>query len=207
MSAATLEFWFDFGSNYSHLSAMRIEALAQARGVALLWKPFLLGPVFRDLGWSTSPFVMQKAKGEYVWRDMARQAVRLGLPWQRPTTFPRAALLPHRVALVAADEGWAPAYCRRTFARNFVEDRDLDSVEAVREVLAAVGQDADAVIARATTDANKARLRAQTEAAQARGIFGAPTFFVGDEMFWGNDRLDEALGHAVSATSAGARTP
>lgn len=199
MSRPTIEFWFDFGSNYSHLSALRVEGLAQARGVDVRWRPFLLGAIFRDLGWSTSPFVEQKAKGEYVWRDMERQSAKHGVPWQRPTTFPRGALLPHRVALVAADEGWAAEYCRRTFIRNFVEDRDLDSREAVREVLTGMDmdRDADAVIAEATSDANKARLRSQTAAAQARGIFGAPTFVVGEEMFWGNDRLEDALGWAV----------
>lgn len=188
-----LEFWFDFGSNYSYLAALRVEALAQARNVDVQWKPFLLGPVFRELGWSSSPFVVQRAKGEYVWRDMERQAAKLGLPWRRPTTFPRSALLAHRVALVAADEGWAPDFCRRIFARNFVEDCDIDSVEAVRDVLAAMSREADPVIARATTEANKLRLRQQTAAAQARGIFGAPMAFVGGEMFWGNDRLDDAF--------------
>ncbi|MDM5181206.1 DsbA family protein, partial [Massilia sp. DJPM01] len=68
-----LAFWFDFGSNYSYLSTMRIEALAAAQGVRVLWKPFLLGPVFKSFGWNTSPFVLQKEKGAYVWRDMQRQ--------------------------------------------------------------------------------------------------------------------------------------
>lgn len=193
MNPPVIEFCFDFASNYSHLSALRIEALAETRGIEVRWRPFLLGAIFRDLGMSTSPFVEQKAKGEYTWRDMARQSAKLGVPWRRTTTFPRGAILPHRVALIAADEGWAAEYCRRTFLRNFVEDRDLDSPEAVREVLAAMDRDADAVIAKATTDATKARLRAQTATAQARGIFGAPTFFVGGEMFWGNDRLEDAL--------------
>lgn len=73
MPPATLEFWFDFGSNYSYLSVMRIEALARERHVAVAWKPFLLGVVFQALGWETSPFVLQKIKGDYAWRDMARQ--------------------------------------------------------------------------------------------------------------------------------------
>ncbi|RZA32377.1 MAG: 2-hydroxychromene-2-carboxylate isomerase, partial [Lysobacteraceae bacterium] len=93
-----IEFWFEFGSNYSYLSLMRIEALAERAGVPLHWKPFLLGPIFRELGWQSSPFAEQKEKGEYVWRDMARRAAKYGIPFTRPSSFPRRAVLPMRVA-------------------------------------------------------------------------------------------------------------
>lgn len=82
-----IEFWFEFGSNYSYLSALRIDALARAAGVEVLWRPFLLGPIFRELGWSSSPFVLQPAKGRYVWRDMEREAAKYDLPWRRPSVF------------------------------------------------------------------------------------------------------------------------
>jgi 2-hydroxychromene-2-carboxylate isomerase len=191
-----IEFWFEFGSNYSYLSVMRIEAAAAARGVTVRWKPFLLGPIFRSLGWSTSPFVLQPAKGHYVWQDMARQCRKHGLPWQRPTEFPRSALLPLRVALVGAEQPWIGAYCRRIMSLNFAEDRAIDDPILVAEVLMQMGLDAQTILDQAQSDANKLKLRQQTEAAQARGIFGAPTFFVGDEMFWGDDRLDDALASA-----------
>jgi len=190
---AGLEFWFEFGSNYSYLSVMRIEAAAARLQVHIRWKPFLLGPIFRTLGWDTSPFVLQKAKGEYVWKDMERACRDLGLPWIRPTTFPRTALLPMRVALVGAEQPWMGAYCRRVMSLNFAEDRDIDAPDVVADVLEQLGLPARQIIDEARSEPNKLKLREQTEAARARGIFGAPTFLVGDEMYWGNDRLDDAL--------------
>ena len=112
-----LDYWFDFGSNYSYLSTMRIEEEAAQAGVALRWRPFLLAPIFRELGWETSPFVLQKEKGAYVWKDMARQCERLGLPWQQPSAFPRSALLPTRIALLGADQPWIGAFCRAVAGR------------------------------------------------------------------------------------------
>uniref|UniRef100_E1TER4 2-hydroxychromene-2-carboxylate isomerase n=1 Tax=Burkholderia sp. (strain CCGE1003) TaxID=640512 RepID=E1TER4_BURSG len=197
--ARDIEFWFDFGSNYSYLSAMRIEAEAAARGVRVLWRPFLLGPIFRALGYDNSPFVLQKEKGTYVWKDMERQCRKYGLAWTRPSAFPRAALLALRVALLGAQREWIAAYCREIMQQNFVHDRDIGSVEVVSEALAKLGLPAQQIIADAQSDANKLRLREQTEAAAAKGIFGAPTFFVGNEMFWGNDRLDDALDFCYSS--------
>ena len=192
-----MEFWFDFGSNYSYLSTMRIEEAAARLGVEVEWKPFLLGPIFRALGWESSPFVLQKAKGDYVWQDMVRQCRKAGIAWRQPTTFPRSAVLPLRVALVGADQDWIGAYCRRIMSLNFAEDRDIDNVEAVSEVLLELGLAPQAILDAALSDANKLRLREQTAAARERGIFGAPTFFVGDSMFWGNDRLDDALSECL----------
>ena len=192
-----LELWFDFGSNYSYLSVMRIEEAAARASLRVAWRPFLLGPIFKELGWETSPFVLQKEKGAYMWKDMVRQCAKYGVAWRKPSTFPRRAVLPLRVALLGAEQPWMGAYCRRVMQLNFVEDRDIDSPEAVGEVLTGLGLPADALLAQAQSEANKLRLREQTEAARARGIFGAPTFFVEGEMFWGNDRLDDALAYAA----------
>ncbi|KAB8055766.1 2-hydroxychromene-2-carboxylate isomerase [Janthinobacterium rivuli] len=196
---ATLEFWFDFGSNYSYLSAMRIDALAREKKVQVIWKPFLLGVVFKALGWETSPFVLQKIKGDYTWRDMARQCDKYGLPWRQPATFPRTALLPMRVALIGADQGWIAPFARRMMTMNFAEDRDIDNIEAVSEVLAELGLDAPAIVALALTPDNKLRLRRQTQQAQALNLFGAPSFLSDGELFWGNDRLEDALLHAAAS--------
>ncbi|MFB9244226.1 2-hydroxychromene-2-carboxylate isomerase [Massilia antarctica] len=197
-----IEFWFDFGSNYSYLSTMRIEALAAAHGVRVLWKPFLLGPVFKAFGWSTSPFVLQKEKGAYVWRDMQRQCDKYGLPWTQPGAFPRRALLPLRVALLGAGEAWTGAFCRRIMQCNFVDDREIDDPALVGEVLAALGLDAAALITSAGSDENKLAMRAQGDEALRRGVFGAPMFFAGDEMFWGNDRLEDAVAWAAGHVAA-----
>ena len=197
--ARDIEFWFDFGSNYSYLSVMRIEAEAAARGVRIHWRPFLLGPIFRALGFDNSPFVLQKEKGAYVWKDMERQCRKYGIALTRPSVFPRAALLAMRVALLGAEREWIAAYCREIMQQNFVHDRDIGSVEVVSEALVKLGLPAQQTIAEAQSDANKLRLREQTEAAAAKGIFGAPTFFIGDEMFWGNDRLEDALDFCYSS--------
>lgn len=202
-----LDFWFDFGSNYSYLSVMRIEGAARAAGVVVHWRPFLLGPIFRSLGWETSPFVLQKQKGEYVWRDMARQCRKHGLAWQRPSTFPRSAVLAHRLALLGAREPWIGAFCRAVMQRNFAFDLDIDSADAVRAVLAPLGLPADALIAQASAEETKLRLRRQTEEAAALGIFGAPTFFADGEMFWGNDRLDDALAFCAGAQRVADASP
>ncbi|MBL8258498.1 MAG: 2-hydroxychromene-2-carboxylate isomerase [Candidatus Competibacteraceae bacterium] len=196
---AQIEFWFDFGSNYSHISAMRIEQTAAKRGVSIIWKPFLLGPIFKALGWDTSPFVIYEAMGAYMWKDMVRQCAKYGVPWRQPSAFPRLSVLPLRVALVGVDRPWIGDYCRAIMRRNFVEDRDIHTPEAVGEVLGALGLPAGDLIARAQSEPVKLKLRENTGAAQTLGVFGAPTFFARGEMFWGNDRLDDALDFAAGA--------
>ncbi len=191
-----IELWFDFGSNYSYLSVMRIEEPARAAGVQVAWKPMLLGPIFRELGWREAPFVQQKEKGRYVWRDMERQAAKYGLPFRRPSRFPRVGVLPARVALAGADQAWCARFCKEVMQQNFVDDLDINDEARVRQALSAAGADPEAVLAQAGNEPVKLALRHQTEEARRRGIFGAPTFFVGEEMFWGNDRLEDALDYA-----------
>jgi len=188
-----MDLWFDLASNYSYLTLMRIDALAERAGVSVRWEPFLLGPVFEAFGWKSSPFVLQKEKGAYVWKDMERQAAKYGLPWKKPARFPQNTVLPIRVALSGRDAPWVPPFCRALSRANFAEDRDISTVEAVREALASLGLPADEILARAQSAEEKPRLRAQVQRAQALGIFGAPTFFVDGEMYWGNDRLEDAL--------------
>jgi 2-hydroxychromene-2-carboxylate isomerase len=202
-TAPPLEFWFDFGSNYSYLSVMRIEALASARGVRVLWRPFLLGPIFHKLGYDTSPFVVHKEKGAYVWKDMERQCIKYGLALNRPSTFPRAAVLAIRVALLGENEPWIGEFCRAIMQMNFAHDREIGSAEVVAEALESLGLNARQIIADAQSDANKLHLREQTDRAATRGVFGAPTFFAGEEMFWGNDRLEDALDYCRPARSKG----
>ncbi len=194
-----IEFWFEFGSMYSYLSVMRIEDAARRHGVRIVWKPFLLGPIFRALGMETSPFVLQTEKGAYVWRDMARQCRKYGLRWRQPGTFPRIGLLAARIALLGAGEPWIGAFCREVMTLNFVLDADIGAPERLGAILAGLGLPAAEILERAQAAPVKAGLRAQTEAARARGVFGAPSFFVGSEMFWGNDRMDDALVFAAAA--------
>jgi 2-hydroxychromene-2-carboxylate isomerase len=188
-----LEIWFDFGSNYSYLSVMRIEDAAYRLGVRIAWRPFLRGPIFQALGMQNSPFVLQKEKGAYVWRDMVRQCRKYGLRWRQPTTFPRLGVLPSRVALLGANQPWIGTFCRRVMEFNFVLDQDINQPDQLTPILAELGLPAADILDQSRQETTKLRLREQTEQARARGIFGAPTFFVGTEMFWGNDRMDDAL--------------
>lgn len=189
----SLQCWFDFGSNYSYLSLMRIDSLAAAEAIDVELKPFLLGPIFQSLGWNDSPFVLQEMKGRYVWRDMQRQCDKYGLPWRRPGAFPRNGLLAARVALQAEGASWQAAFCRLVMLANFAEDREIGDPAVIAAILDGLGQDSTRLIAEAGSAAVKQALRDRGEQARARGIFGAPTFFVGDEMFWGNDRLEDAI--------------
>jgi 2-hydroxychromene-2-carboxylate isomerase len=195
---ATLEFWFDFASTYSYPAAMRIGQVAAAAGVSVRYRPFLLGPIFKAQGWDTSPFNVYEAKGRHMWRDLKRLCADLGLRFQRPDPFPQSSLLAARVALVGLDDDWGDAFCRAVFEAEFAHGRRIDDPALIGGLLADLALDAGAVLDAAQSDANKLRLRSQTEEAQQRGIFGAPSFVTGDgELFWGNDRLERALRWAL----------
>jgi 2-hydroxychromene-2-carboxylate isomerase len=195
----TLEFWFEFASTYSYLAAARIEGLAEAAGVALRWRPFLLGPIFAAQGWTSSPFNLYPAKGRNMWRDLAREAARLGLPQvRRPDDFPQNSLTAARVAVYGADQPWIGPFARAVYAAQFAQGQSIAEGSAVAALLTGLGLDGPAIVKAATTEPNKSRLRVVGEEAKSRGIFGAPTFLTEDgELFWGNDRLEQALAWAV----------
>jgi 2-hydroxychromene-2-carboxylate isomerase len=199
--SSMLEFWFEFGSCYSYLSVMRIEELARASGLRISWRPFLLGPIFKSFGWETPPFKLHKQKGAYVWRDLARLCAKYDLPWRQPSKFPRRALLPTRLALLGTNCGWIADFSRHVMLANFAADRDIDNPQTMSEVLEVLHLPATELLAAALSEDNKRRLRDQTETARQRGIFGAPTFLVGSEMFWGNDRLEDALSFEAPAAA------
>jgi 2-hydroxychromene-2-carboxylate isomerase len=193
------EFWYEFASTYSYLAAMRIEQAAEQAGVEIVWRPFLLGPIFKAQGWDPSPFTLYPTKGRYMWRDMEREAARQGLPFYRPATFPQNGLTAARVALLGADRGWTPAFTRAVYTAEFGEGRDIADAEVLAGILAGLDLDPQAVLSEAQGDANKLRLRRLNDEAASRGVFGAPSFLAEDgEMFWGNDRLDQALAWAVA---------
>jgi 2-hydroxychromene-2-carboxylate isomerase len=194
--AAAVDFWFEFASTYSYLAVSRIEREALAAGVVVTWRPFLLGPIFKAQDWNDSPFNVYPVKGRYMWRDMERLCDGYGIPFKRPTQFPRNGLLAARVTLAGGDAGWVPGFVQRAYRANFAEDRDIAGAAVLGELLRDVGADPTAVLADAGSDAVKAKLRANTEEAQRLGIFGAPSLVANGELFWGNDRLDDALAWA-----------
>jgi 2-hydroxychromene-2-carboxylate isomerase/predicted cupin superfamily sugar epimerase len=191
-----LEFWYDFASTYSYPAAMRIEALAAAAGVAVAWRPFLLGPLFKRQGWNDSPFNLNPARGRYMWRDLERISARHGLPFRRPSVFPRRSLLAARLGTIDTLAPALPEFTRAVFHANFGRDLDIDDPAVVAPILAGLGLDAPSLLARAADPDVKEGLRARTEEAWERGIAGAPSFLVGGEIFWGQDRLEEALAWA-----------
>lgn len=200
---APLEFWFEFASTYSHPAAQRIQAHADEAGVDIRWRPFLLGPIFAAQGWSDSPFNLYPAKGAYMWRDLERVCASHGIDWKRPSVFPRSGLLGARVTMAAQDEPWMPDFVRRLYRANFVDDREIAEPNVVGAVLESVGQSPEPWLERAGRPETKAHLREQTERARSLGIFGAPSFTVGQELFWGDDRLEAAV---AQAGSGGARS-
>jgi 2-hydroxychromene-2-carboxylate isomerase len=194
-----LQIWFEFASTYSYPAVLRVEDAARAAAVPVEWRPFLLGPIFGAQGWTDSPFNIYPAKGRYMWRDLERICGRQGIPFRRPTRFPRNGLLAARVATAAAGESWQGDFIRAVYRANFADDREIADQDVVGSILEALGQSAAVWLERAHTAAVKDQLRASTDEAQRLGIFGAPTFVVGDELFWGNDRLEGALAWARDA--------
>ncbi len=194
---AALEFWYEFGSTYSYPAAMRIERLAEGAGVTLSWRPFLLGPILKEQGLNDSPFNIFAAKGRYMWRDLSRVCEAEGLALKLPPVrFPQNGLKAARLALVGEGEGWTPPFTRAVFLANYAEQKDISDEATLRAILTGLGADAEAALAEANALPIKERLKQQTEEAAARGIFGAPSFTIGDELFWGNDRLEAALAWA-----------
>ena len=199
MKRTVVEFWYEFASPYSYLAAGRIERLVAGRPIDLLWRPFLLGPIFKARSHDPSPFQNPTpAQRRYRWRDVQRLAAAEGMALRLPSTYPRNGLAAARAALIAIDEGWGPAFTRAVYEANFAEDRDIASPAVIGDVIRALGRDAEGVLDRAASPANKARLIARGEEAVARGIFGAPSFLIGEELFWGNDRLDQAIAWALA---------
>jgi 2-hydroxychromene-2-carboxylate isomerase len=196
-----LDFWYEFGSTYSYPAAMRIERLAEAAGVTVRWRPFLLGPIFKAQGLNDSPFNIYAAKGRYMWRDLQRiceaEGLALALP---PVRFPQNGLTAARLALVGEAQGWTPAFTRAVFLANYAAQKDISDDATLGAILGVLGVDAEAALAAANAPETKEALKAQTAEAEMRGIFGAPSFTIGDELFWGNDRLEAALAWAIRPT-------
>ncbi len=191
---AQLTFWFEFASTYSYLTAMHIEDMAKSAGVKIIWKPFLLGPIFKTQGWETSPFNLYPAKGAYMLRDIERIAQERGLAFRLPDPFPQNGLLAARLALVGLKEGWGPAFIRGVYRAEFADGRNIASRQTLAAEIEAAGADAETAFSRAEAPEIKTRLRMNTKEAKVLGIFGAPSFTtLAGELFWGGDRLEQAL--------------
>lgn len=185
----TLEFFFDLASPYSYLAATQLGALCQRTGARLQWKPMVLAAVFKAAGNTMPATVIPKAR--YMLTDLVRWARQYQVPFRMTSRFPVNALKPMRLIVAAESSGPGKSgeLALALFRALWVEDRDITAPEEMRALCAEVGLPGDALLAAIETPEVKDRLRAYTDEAIARGVFGAPALVVGSELFWGNDRL------------------
>src|SRR5258708_896768 len=187
-----MQFWFDLASSYSYVAALRVEGACARAGISLEYKPFLLGPLFeQQLGIRDSPFNVHLERGRYMWRDLERLCEKYDLPWRRPSVFPRSSVLAARIACCAG-EAVGPLV-RATFRANFAQDQEIANPAVMRALVDGIGGDGAQALALAGSSEIKAQLRANTSEAQRLGIFGAPDFLAAGELFFGQDRLDDAV--------------
>lgn len=186
----TVEFFFDVGSPAAYLAFKRLPAICEAAGATLAWCPMLLGGVFQASG-NQSPMAVP-AKGRYVLADLQRFARRHGIPFHQNPHFPINTLALMRMATglqLREPQRFLPCV-DAVYQAIWVDGRDMNDAAVVGGVLRQAGFDPEALMALAGDPEVKERLKTRTQEAVARGAFGAPTFFVGDEMYWGQDRLD-----------------
>lgn len=194
-----IEFFFDVGSPYSYLAATQVDSVGERLGVPVRWRPFLLGGLFKAVG--NQPPATLRPKARWMLDDLGRWAARYGVPFSMPSRFPLNTLKPQR-ALVGAGrlqgEAAVPGLARALFRAYWAEDRDVSDPAVIAEVAQQAGFDGSSVVTAASEQETKDTLRASTEEAAERGAFGAPSFFVGDALFWGNDRLTLLEDHVRS---------
>ena len=183
----TLEFYFDYGSPYSYLADTQVEAIAQRTGATLARKPMLLGGVFKSTG-NHSPAEMPQ-KSAWSGFDMPLWARHYGVPFQRNPFFPVNTLALMRGAAAAQIDGSFERYHPAIFKAMWIDGRNLNDIKEVAAVLVGAGLDPQKFGNRIQEQDVKDRLKATTDEAVARGVFGAPTSFVDGRMFFGNDRL------------------
>jgi 2-hydroxychromene-2-carboxylate isomerase len=184
-----VEFLFDYGSPFSYLASVQIEGFAKRNGAEVTYTPILLGAVLKATG-NASPMTVP-AKGRYMATELRRWAARYGVAFRpNPHGFMSNTLRLMRGAVAAQANGWFALYHRAIYRATWAEAQNLGDDTVLRELLENVGVPATTLMAEIEREEVKDRLRQNTDRAVERGVFGAPTFFVGGEMFWGNDRFD-----------------
>lgn len=198
MVEPTIDLWFTMGSTYTYLTMARIDRVAAHQGVAFRLRPFRT--VGALTGATQPPFAEGSAKFRYMWRDIERRAALHALPVRFPVAYPAPnPVRANRVAVVGMREGWGPAYVRAAYKLWFEEGIGTGGAENLRAALTACGQGGqiDRILAEAESEEVAATLAAATEEARALGVFGSPTFVAGNELFWGDDHLEDAIRWAL----------
>ncbi|MFZ4539841.1 DsbA family protein [Propionivibrio sp.] len=201
MAKASLDFWFGYGSTYTYLTVSRITDLAAARGVDVRWVPFNLTALFGSKGIVGGPFVGRTEKIGYMWRDLERRATRYGLKYKKPAVYPVDSQKTVRVGYLAQQESWCEQFTRRVFEMNFVEGRPIGAAGNLEAAVSSTGRNPQDFFGRAFTDQIEQGLATQTVMAEKIGLFGSPHALVQGEIFWGDDRLEDALDFAVANAS------
>lgn len=187
---ADLEFYFDFSSPNAYLSAVQLERLKQQHdSLGIDWKPVFLGGIMQELE-TTPPAMQNELKANYLMRDLRRWSEYYDIPFDFPESFPVNSLSALRTFLVIDREETAVNFAQRVFRACWAEDRSIENHEILRDCLPAGAREQVTIPDDITRDAVKEDLKDRTDRAMDRGVFGCPTFFIGDEMFWGKDRLD-----------------
>ncbi len=190
MGERSIEFFFDIGSPYSYLAATQCTPLEKSTGVPVRWRPFLLGGVFRASGNEMPARVESKAA--WMLKDLDRWARFYGVDFEMSSRFPLNTLMTQRALVAAgriAGESAIATFAMPLFRAYWVDDRNVANPDEIAAIATDAGLDPDAILAGAAEQESKDQLRGDTDEAVKRGAFGAPTFFVGDQMFWGNDRI------------------
>ena len=191
-----IQFWFSIGSTYTYLSVTRISGLAKEAGASFSWQPFSVRKIMREM--DNVPFPPSKqAKVDYMWRDIERRAQGYGFSARVPAPYPLGEFdLANRVAVLGKQEGWCEDYVRATYRRWFIDGEEAGGEFNLPQTLSEIGQDLSRVLDRANSPDIEAAYLGQTERAQDLGIFGSPSFVVDGELFWGDDRLEDAIAWA-----------
>ncbi|NQV46782.1 MAG: 2-hydroxychromene-2-carboxylate isomerase [Rhodospirillaceae bacterium] len=184
-----LEFFFDFSSPYGYFAAQKIDALAEANGRTVRWKPILLGLVFKETG--MTPLTSQPVRGEYAKKDWQRMARYMDVPWQLPEPFPVATQAAARAFYWIDDRNpdQARLFAKSLYHAYFGEGLDISSPETVADIASALFADKDELLTALKEPTVKRRIRDETAKAIERGVFGSPYIIVDGEGFWGSDRL------------------
>ena len=190
-----IEFWLEYASTYSYLTVARIGRLADERGFQIDWQPFWLYPV-REQSGLPPPFPAGSPRERYMWRDLERRAKLLGLPYRRPEVYPFNSVAIGRIAFIGAREGWCREFTETAFRLHWAEGVLMTTAENVGAALASAGQDSTRVLSLASSPEIKDAFKQQANRALERGIFGSPSFVVDQELFWGDDRLEDAINFA-----------
>ena len=187
-----LDFFLFLGSTYTYLAVNRAERLAAHHGITLRWRPFSARSLMIEQ--NNRPFVGKPIKLAYMWRDLERRAQRHGIPFVSVPNYPNDAdELANRVATIAAIEGWCPEFAKAAYRAWFIENQDPGAVASLGHILQDLGREPSAILKRAKGNEVRALYAAETEVARSLGIFGSPTFATGAEIFWGDDRLEDAI--------------